>query len=122
MTGVQTCALPISVRQVHYGINDIAYEVDLREPRLMIENEVHFPGWTAQVANRADRIAAVEVNGVFRGWVLPAGHYTLVTSFALPQLWLLRAVSALSGLAWLAALAARRRISFVVLTARTAEA
>jgi len=36
-----------SVIQTHYGINDINYQVSLKEPKLMIENEIYFPGWTA---------------------------------------------------------------------------
>ena len=32
------------VVQIRYGINDISYEVSLKQPKLMVENEIYFPG------------------------------------------------------------------------------
>jgi hypothetical protein len=64
------------VAQTIYGSDRIAYRVALDDPRLLIENEIYFPGWSATLSDGAgggSRIEARRVNGVWRGWVLPAG-------------------------------------------------
>lgn len=89
------------IHQVRYGINNIAYEVSLHEPRLFVENEMYFPGWRARLDTAGGaEIDAVSVNGIFRGWRLPAGHYAMVASFALPHLHALGAVACGSALLW----------------------
>jgi hypothetical protein len=92
------------VRQTHYGINDIQYDVSLSHPMLMVENEIYFPGWTATLVTdgQSSEIEAVQVNQVFRGWMLPAGQYQMVARFALPYAGLFKAVSLGGFLAWAA--------------------
>ena len=65
-----------AVRQTHYGVNDIVYQVSLNETRLLVENEMYFPGWRARLTTRdGDIIDAVAVNGVFRSWWLSARRW-----------------------------------------------
>ena len=92
-----------SVRQTRYGINDVDYQVSLRAPQLLVENEMYFPGWRAHLSTPGGSdIEALEVNGVFRAWRLPAGEYTMTASFELPHLLALRLVSLMSFLIWIA--------------------
>lgn len=90
------------VRQVAYGLDEIHYVVELREPSLMIENEIHSPGWTATLDGPGDRrrITAVAVNEVFRGWQLPAGRYRMAARFHTPGLRPAAAMSLCGLAAW----------------------
>ena len=98
-----------TVRQRHYGINEIEYEVSLSRPQLLVENEMYFPGWRARLATPiGDAIEAVPVNGAFRGWRLPAGTYRMTASFTMPYLRALRACALGSLAVWLVALAFSR--------------
>jgi len=76
-----------SVIQTHYGINSINYQVSLDEPKLMIENEIYFPGWTATLIypDKEVQLQAIEVNDVFRAWYLPAGDYEMTANFQFPN-------------------------------------
>jgi hypothetical protein len=102
----------VHVRQLRYALNDITYQVSLARPALMIENEMYFPGWSAQLTSSsgATTIQAVSVNGVFRAWQLPAGDYTMLARFEFPHLRLFAGVSLLSLLLWLVLLCRRFRI------------
>ena len=74
------------VEQVLYGADRIGYRVRLERPALVVENEIYFPGWSARVAGpdgTARVVDAVRVNGVWRGWPLPAGEYELDARFRL---------------------------------------
>jgi len=77
-----------SIVQTHYGINEITYKVSLEEPKLMIENEIYFPGWEATLifSDHEEEIWPMEVNDVFRSWVLPAGDYEMNATFQFPNL------------------------------------
>lgn len=89
------------VAQTIYGSDRIVYRVALDEPRLLIENEIYFPGWSARLSGGPggnSRIDAHRVNDVWRGWILPAGTYTMEARFRLPGL---RRFAALSAAAWL---------------------
>jgi len=94
------------ITQTHYGINDITYQVYLDEPRLMMENEIYFPGWTARLisATWQKQIQAISINGVFRAWELPAGQYRMEARFEFPNIWLCRGISLLAFIIWLAIL------------------
>jgi len=76
-----------SVIQTHYGIDDINYKVSLEEPKLMVENEIYFPGWTATLvfSDHEEKLQAIEVNDVFRAWSLPAGEYEMNANFQFPN-------------------------------------
>lgn len=99
-----------SVRQTHYGINEVTYRVALAEERLLVENEMYFPGWRARLElHSTPELEAIPVNGVFRGWCLPAGTYTFTASFQFPRLMLFRAIGVAALLLWIAGWAASRR-------------
>ena len=75
------------VLQESYSINRIVYRVQLPSTRLMIENEVYFPGWHAWLRDEAGRetvVQAVNVNEGLRGWLLPAGDYAMDAVFETP--------------------------------------
>jgi len=76
-----------SVIQTHYGIDDISYKVSLDEPKLMVENEIYFPGWTATLVfpDHEEKLQAIEVNDLFRAWSLPAGEYEMNANFQYPN-------------------------------------
>jgi hypothetical protein len=99
-----------SVKQTRYGMNDIVYQVELHEPRLLVENEMYFPGWRATLATDDTHVIdAVSVNGIFRSWWLPPGKYTMVARFEFPHLLTFRLVCATSLFIWLCLLFAWRR-------------
>jgi hypothetical protein len=91
-----------SIRQIDYDINEITYVVSLDAPKLFLENEIYFPGWTAEISTEetTTEIEAVQVNDVFRGWFLPAGKYTMVTRFVFPYYHIFLAISLTTFLVW----------------------
>ena len=97
---------PGSVVSRQYGINETSYQVSLPAARLVIENEVYFPGWKAQLVFRdhVDQVAAIPVNQVFRGWWLPAGDYVMNAQFEFPDLAFWRSISLLSAVLYLGVL------------------
>lgn len=95
----------LPVQQTFYGINDIGYQVSLSEPKLMVENETYFPGWTAtaNISGEEQELQAVQVNGAFRGWFLPAGTYELRAHFEFPYMRLYLGVGASACMIWFVA-------------------
>ena len=91
------------IEQTFYGINDAVYAVSLKQPRLMVENEIYFPGWSADLISGGQerRVQALEVNGAFRAWLLPAGNYQMAAHFVLPNLLIYWVVSLAALGAWL---------------------
>ncbi len=96
---------PAGIRQTRYGMDQISYRVSLPRETLVVENEIYFPGWEATLGPPGRRsVRAVEVDGVFRGWLLPAGDYAMVARFRLPHLGAFRLVSLTSLALWLVVL------------------
>jgi len=95
-----------SVVQTHYGINDITYKVSLNEPKLMIENEIYFPGWSATLINteKEIEISSININDAFRGWILPAGDYEMKASFQFPDLIKYQIISLSAFIIWVVVL------------------
>jgi len=75
------------IEQIRYGINEISYKINLKAPTFMVENELYFPGWKAELIDNSKKtiIDAVRVNDVFRGWYLPAGNYGMKAFFEFPN-------------------------------------
>lgn len=69
------------VRTLSYGLDRIRYRVSLQQQSLLIENEMYSRGWDA---DRSD-VSPVSVDGILRGWVLPAGDYEFTAFYALPE-------------------------------------
>jgi hypothetical protein len=99
----QICGQVGSVEQTRYGVNEITYRVSLGEPKLMVENEIYFPGWRADLlsADGGVQLEALAVNDVFRAWALPAGDYEMRAHFRFPNAVAYRAVSLSAFVAWL---------------------
>jgi hypothetical protein len=108
---VRVAAPDPRVVQTDYGIDRVRYRVSIENPHLLVENEIFFPGWSAERegAGPSSTLAAMRVNGLFRGWLLPAGRYTLEARFQVPGLRLLAAATAAAWLAWLLWVAALLR-------------
>jgi len=91
------------VVQTRYGINDIVYEVTLKQPKLMVENEIYFPGWKADLflPDKQMKLESSVVNGVFRAWLLPAGDYKMIAHFHFPNLLAYQSISIVSFAIWI---------------------
>lgn len=92
-----------TLEQISYGINDIVYEVALQSPRLMVENEIYFKGWGAELraSGGGMKINAMSVGEGLRGWQLPSGKYRMTAHFEFPNLNVYRGVSLSALLLWL---------------------
>jgi hypothetical protein len=83
---------PVTVKQTSYAPERIVYQVRARRPFRMVENELYFPGWAGTIVKRGESpggdavIVAEPVSETFRSYELPAGNYTLVTTFRMPYL------------------------------------
>jgi O-antigen/teichoic acid export membrane protein len=76
-----------SVEQLSYGTDSIEYRVRLETAAVMIENEMFFPGWTAELrgsGREPSRVEAFAADGALRSWVLPPGEYSMRATFELP--------------------------------------
>ena len=92
------------VVQESLGIDGARYRIELDQPMLLVENEIFFPGWSSDRAGEA-----IRVNGLLRGWRLPAGTYTMETRFRLKGLRRFAAISAAAWILWLLWVAARAK-------------
>ena len=91
------------VVQTRYGINDISYKVTLKDPKLMVENEIYFPGWQADLIfpHKEMKLQALVVNDVFRAWLLPAGDYIMIAHFHFPNLIIYQTITVISFGVWI---------------------
>lgn len=74
----------ISFVTLNYARNTVTYRVNLREPALVVENEIGAPGWTGVARDRPVELR--EVNGALRGWALQSGSYELTVQYETPLL------------------------------------
>jgi hypothetical protein len=98
------------VRQTSYALDYIDYEIVLPAPARLVENEIYFPGWTAELSTAPGApLAAGPVAGALRSWQLPAGRYTMQARFAFPGRKRNLAVSLVGWTLWIAAVFAAFR-------------
>lgn len=64
--------------------NGAAYSVDLASDTMVVENEIFYNGWKGNIENKNKIIEAISVNGLLRGWKLPAGKYKFITYYDPP--------------------------------------
>lgn len=70
----------VAVELEHYDPRLIRWQVETDAPRLLVTGEVYYPaGWIADVDGAETPI--IEVNGLFRGVVVPAGEHTVEMRF-----------------------------------------
>jgi len=94
-SALPTKPLPnILVQQTSYGMNEIHYSIRAESDFIFIENELSFPGWTAQTSMSQEPMSAKVVCGGLRAWQLPRGNYDLVARFKIPSFYLSLGVSA----------------------------
>jgi hypothetical protein len=83
----------------------------------MVENEIYFPGWHADLIfsndnnnnknNKVIKIHAVEVNGVFRACLLPSGNYNMIAFFQFPSLVVYQIITITSFAIWVLIMAGK---------------
>jgi hypothetical protein len=94
--------------QLSYGLDRIEYEVALLRDTLLVENELYFPGWTAELEGPGIRtsLEARPVAGALRSWSLPRGRYRMTARFATPTKAGFRLVTVAAIALWLGLLLA----------------
>ena len=105
-----------SVQQTKYGINDVQYEISSSMPFIMIENEIYFPGWKAELVSKdgTSHVRAIAVNDIFRAWDLPAGNYRMLATFQIPHKNIFVGLSILALICWTGILFSLKRLRFAV--------
>jgi hypothetical protein len=86
-----------SVTTSAYGEQRILYRVNVKQPVLMIENELAIPGWQAN----STRVSAVDAHIPLRAWRLSPGRYSFNASFHEPGRTVQIIAGLLACLAWL---------------------
>ena len=75
----------VSIELRNFGLNGSEFNVILTNPIWLIENELYFDGWKANICSYdgmcSDEIKAVPFGGLLRAWKLPVGNYSLYTRF-----------------------------------------
>ena len=94
-------AVDVTLRTLSFARNSIVHEINLPRRMLVVENETFAPGWTAKINGTGARLEPVRVDGALRGWVLPAGHYKLSTSYQTPLMQSGAGISLAMLVAWL---------------------
>ncbi|MBF2066596.1 MAG: hypothetical protein IGS39_19570 [Calothrix sp. C42_A2020_038] len=96
-----------NIVQTKYGINNIEYKIKLNREMIMLENEIYFPGWSSilikagETTDRGIEIKATPINGVFRGWILPSGTYTMKANYTMPYWKEFRNISIFGFMVWI---------------------
>jgi hypothetical protein len=89
-----------------YGVHRILYSVDVKEPTLMVENELAIRGWRTN----SPLVQSVDAKTPFRAWRLAPGRYRFAATFQEPGRPVQYAALSLALLGWLGcALALARR-------------
>ncbi len=99
------------VVQTEYAINRIEYRVELDREATLLENEIYFPGWQAELrgSDGTQRIRAFAITGALRAWNLPAGSYQMTAHFEFPHYFGFVAGSVLAWAGWAVIVAMRHR-------------
>jgi hypothetical protein len=99
------------VVQTEYAINRIEYRVELDREATLLENEIYFPGWQAELRgpDATHHIRAFEIAGALRAWNLPAGSYRMTARFELPHYFGFVAGSVLAWAGWAVIVAMSQR-------------
>jgi hypothetical protein len=90
------------------GTADATYVIDAAAPQRLVENEIHWPGWTATLICRLHCPAGstLELQPTstlgFRTWEVPAGTWEMRVRFVQPHQAPARLVTATGLLLWLA--------------------
>ena len=76
----------VEVSMRSFKENGSNYWVSAKDPFVLVENEMYFPGWrgTASAVALNSEIEAFPLENILRAWRLPAGDYEFVTHFQAP--------------------------------------
>jgi hypothetical protein len=85
------------VRTVSYGAGIIVYDVRLRQPAVMIENELAVTGWHANTT----RAQVIDGGIPLRTWRLARGSYTFTAHYREPGRPLQESAAGLALISWL---------------------
>jgi hypothetical protein len=96
------------IRTVAYKREQILYAVNLKQPSLLVENELAIPGWRVN----SSRVKPVDAHVPLRVWRLAAGRYTFAASYHEPDRTGQELAALLAVAAWVACAAVlyRRRM------------
>jgi len=96
-------ALP-EVTPLRYGTNEVAFEIVLPDPVVVIENELYWKGWSALLKNKdtgeVSTIFPGDEKG-FRKWNLPAGRYIIKEIYATPYRTISMIMALFGGVMWI---------------------
>ncbi len=94
-----------SVTTSRYSAEELVYDVSLPSGRIVVENEMYFPGWRGIIRRKGDAdvsIKPIAAGGLLRAWSLPAGNYEFRESFEMPLLKIAAFLSAFTFILWIA--------------------
>lgn len=91
-----------NIKLIKYGTDFIKIQVSSDKPLNMVENEIYWPGWTANITANNIKIPIItqDIQG-FRGWSLPSGSYILEEHFEIVTRNISKVCVILGIIAWL---------------------
>lgn len=96
LPSAKTWSVSPNVRTVSYSSEGIVYTVNVRQPVLMVENELSLNGWRADSA----RVKLVKAGIPLRAWRLAPGSYRFTASFHEPGRVVQGLAAVLALIAW----------------------
>jgi hypothetical protein len=83
--------MPPGVTMHSFSDTLLQYEVNLRKPALVVENEMFWKGWSGKLTDPSSgqiiaMLDPIEQLDTIRSWQLPAGHYLFRVEFSDPHL------------------------------------
>ena len=100
-------AHPIDATCINSGTASELIRFHLDEPALVVQNEIYWDGWTAQLScidcqpgQQPVQLIAQEAGG-FRAWQLPAGSYDMKAQFKMPYRGAALVAAALGVMLWI---------------------
>lgn len=72
-----------NVTSINYTTTKINYNVKLKKPTKIIENEMYWDGWKMNISYPSGKtitLSPINIDG-FRAWELPSGNYTMTAKF-----------------------------------------
>lgn len=86
-----------------YTNDRLVYRVKLDAPRIILENEMYFPGWSGTLMwdkSKVSHILPFKILEGLRAWKLPAGNYLFIETFFMPWLRIAGYLTLLAILLW----------------------
>jgi hypothetical protein len=94
-----------AVTTTAYGLGGVTYRVSVRQPSLMVENELPIKGWRSD----SSRATLVDAGVPLRAWRLAPGSYTFTATFHQPGARIQDAAAVFAAIAWIGVIVVLRR-------------